>query len=126
MKSGSFSITLNQRNHEHTLVDFWDNIFMASSGAYSPGLILREILTECEDFKCAVHNVMTHYFSAPGYFTIAGVNEAQVITRDHLGPVDTAFLNDTNWYLLQTNQDYFKNICLERCTEGRKLMDELT
>ena len=35
-------------------------------------------------------------------------------------------MNGTNWYLLQTNQDHFKGICPERCTAGRRMMDNLT
>ena len=57
--------------------------------------------------------------AAPGYFILAGTKdyEGVVISRDQTGPAQGGlqFLNQTTWYLVQTNEDHFRGQCYDRC-----------
>jgi len=56
---------------------------------------------------------------APTYYILAGTKdyEGVVISRDQTGPAKGGlqFLNETTWYLVQTNEDHFRGQCYERC-----------
>jgi len=43
-----------------------------------------------------------------------------VLTKDADGVANIRTLDDDHWYLVQTNDDTFDGICLERCQDGVK------
>lgn len=57
--------------------------------------------------------------SAPAYYILAGTKdyEGVVISRDYMAPAQGGlqFLNESTWYLVQTNEDHFRGQCYERC-----------
>jgi hypothetical protein len=65
---------------------------------------------------------------APCYFIIAGVkeNEGAIISRDRFTAANVTSLSNETWYIVQTNEDHFDGICLQRCAAARKNLDTLT
>lgn len=118
-KEGAFSISLNQRNPTREPTELLANFGWIASGYSQVASVLRDTLEKCEDFKCAIQKLQNDYTCAPVYFIVAGTeaNEGAVISRNQEGPArgGIQFLNDTIWYLVQTNQDHFLGDCPERC-----------
>ncbi len=46
-----------------------------------------------------------------------------VISKDPNGVANVRVLDDKNWFLLQTNDDHFDGICLQRCVDGNANMN---
>jgi len=46
-----------------------------------------------------------------------------VVSKDPNGVANVRVLDEQNWYLLQTNDDHFDGVCLQRCVDGRANMD---
>ncbi len=90
-----------------------------ASGFPQAAAVLRDTLEKCNNFTCALSKLQNDTTSAPVYYILAGTKdyEGVVISRDQAGPVmgGVQFLNDTTWYLVQTNQDHFKGDCPDRC-----------
>jgi hypothetical protein len=78
---------------------------------------MREVLEKCEDYQCAHDKFANTTVSSPVYFIVAGAkkNEGAVISRSNEKSINVTSLSDTQWYLVQTNEDHFKGICTARC-----------
>jgi len=63
--------------------------------------LIREALTTCDTFTCAVDILATTPIIAPGYIILAGTKEYEgmVISRDHTGPVYIDQLDSNKWYV---------------------------
>lgn len=118
-KQGAFSISLNQRNPTKSPTEYLANLGWMASGYAQVASVLRDTLEKCDNFTCALSKLQNDYTCAPVYFILAGTKdyEGVIISRDQEGPAmgGVQFLNDTTWYLVQTNQDHFKGDCPERC-----------
>ena len=82
-------------------------------------MLLRRTLEECNNYTCALGMLQNEVMCAPGYFILAGTKdfEGVVISRDQTGLANGGlqFLNETTWYLVQTNEDHFRGQCYDRC-----------
>jgi len=57
----------------------------------------------------------------PCYITLVGTkdDEGIVITRDRNMTLNSAVVTDDNWYLVQTNEDHYRDECSSRCQSAR-------
>jgi len=96
-------------------------------GFPDPTWLIRDAFEECTSWDCAVLKFQGAWTISPSYMIVAGVkeNEAAVISRDRFSAANTKVLEGDEWYLLQTNSDHFKGVCLDRCAKGREQMDKL-
>jgi len=65
-----------------------ENLKFVFEGKKGISWLIREALTECGSFECAVSKLVSEPIIAPGYIILAGMksNEGMVISRNHFGP----------------------------------------
>jgi hypothetical protein len=108
VKEYAFSITVDTRHpraDEETFSGVIDNLFVKN---YMPSVwLVREASLLDNDFAAARLRLLSVNITAPVYFIIAGLsgNEGTVIERKDTGPHAYYDLNETVWYLVQTNYD---------------------
>ena len=106
-----------------------ENIGYMASGFYLTADVLRDTFEKCNNFTCALSKLQNDIISAPVYYILAGTKdyEGVVISRDQTGPVmgGVQSLNDTTWYLVQTNEDHFKGDCSQRCMAANENFKKL-
>lgn len=104
------------------------NMGMIAYGYKMTVSLLRDTLEQCDTYECAVNKIANETIVTMGYFIVAGTkgNEGVVISKDRIGFANIANLTDTQWYLVQTNDDHFTGVCRERCTAARANFDKLT
>eukprot|EP00347_Sterkiella_histriomuscorum_P004243 403361198 len=126
-KEGSFAITLNQRSPSHSKLELAQNIARIFMGYTQSGWAIRDALATCHNYDCAVSKLSTEPHVAPSYLIISGIkdNEGIVITRDREATAHVEELSDTQWYLVQTNQDHYNGDCPIRCQHARQTLDLL-
>ena len=58
---------------------------------------------------------------SPSYITLVGTkeNEGVVISRNRTDTIFSNFISDTNWYLVQTNDDHYLGECRSRCKAAK-------
>jgi N-acylethanolamine-hydrolysing acid amidase len=102
IREGAFSISENQRNPEETTEALLLNFALIFTGLPSISWLIRDTLTNCEDYACAYKKLLTDKVIAPGYLIVAGVKdyEGALITRDRFGPAHVDNLSADKWYLL--------------------------
>ncbi len=68
---------------------------------------MRQAVLQDPDFASARHRLITGNITASIYYIIAGLhdNEGTVIERKPVGTHGIYDLNETDWYLVQTNYD---------------------
>ena len=73
----------------------------------------------CDTYSCAHERLRDEPINALGYIILAGTNasanEGLVISRNQWGAVHEDFINDTTFFLVQTNDDHWTGTCLDRC-----------
>jgi hypothetical protein len=101
-KEGAFSITLNQRKPDGSSTDLAVNLGLIFSGYNQVAWTIRETLTNCTDYACALEKLQTDHMVAPAYFILAGTknNEGAIISRDRFGTAHLDELSDDRWYLV--------------------------
>jgi len=89
--------------------------------------MIRDVLTNCADFECALNNLMTTPIINLSYVIVAGVGnyEGAAISRDRFGSAHVEMLSEENWFVVQTNDDHFTGKCRGRCTTGIENMNAL-
>ena len=104
-KDGAFSLSENQRDLGEGVVGFLKNVLMIFTGYSEISWIVRDAFIQCDDFYCAESYLSSQPVIAPGYLIVAGLkgDEGVVISRDRFGVAHVDRLNDTRWYILQTN-----------------------
>jgi len=66
----------------------------------------REVFEQCEDFGCAKEMITNKDFIAPGYFTLAGTDEACIITRNiNRDEIMIDDLDEDETYIMNANFD---------------------
>jgi hypothetical protein len=106
MRPGKFAITLNQRNTGTIISNIYQ---IAFRGALPVGYLIRKVLEEENDFMTAVRRLSSAEITAPCYYTVSGTGkyDGVIITRDGNSTVMTNWLDDSTWFLVQTNYDRF-------------------
>lgn len=114
IRKGAFSISINQRrpSHDTDMKQFYKNAALIFIEQEQTTWIVRDVLTKCADYECALDKLSTVPLISPVYFILAGVkeNEGAVITRDRNEIANIATLSNDTWYLIQTNSDHYKGI----------------
>ena len=82
---------------------------------------MRDVLEKCNSYQCAYDRLLYTTLTTPVFFILSGLsgNEGAVITRDPEGLVNVRTLSESQWFLVQTNQDHFKGDCRKRCWWAR-------
>lgn len=75
---------------------------MILSGYKSISWLIRETLTECSSYDCAIEKLSHTPIIAPGYLIVAGTkdNEGTIISRNRFSPANVDTLSEDRWYLL--------------------------
>ncbi len=103
-KPGAFSVEVNTRTEAKFDDDF---ISLLMKNAIPTCWLLKKVVDEESTFQSAVQRLKTERIGGPVYFVVSGTkgNEGIVIERDN-DKVHAAYeLNDTNWFIVQTNYD---------------------
>ena len=127
MRPNAFSTTENRRTLGQGYEGFLINLGMILTGYNPISWLIRETLETCVDFDCALDKYTNGAIIAPGYIILAGLqgNEGAVISRDRDQPAHIDYLNETRWYILQTNQDHWTGDCKTRCQAGNENMQAI-
>ncbi|CDW80403.1 n-acylethanolamine-hydrolyzing acid amidase-like [Stylonychia lemnae] len=122
MRENAFALSINERNPKKSDTGFMANIGMMFSGFSQISYLTRQVLQDCNDYNCAFSKLQTKTLIAGGYLILAGKqgNEGAVISRERTGTLFVQKLNDTQWYLVQTNQDHFDGKCPIRCQKANE------
>mmetsp|Transcript_3257 Transcript_3257/g.2195 ORF Transcript_3257/g.2195 Transcript_3257/m.2195 type:complete len:229 (+) Transcript_3257:200-886(+) len=117
LKEGAFSISENDRQTKITVAKILDNLEMMFKGYDEVSWLVRDVLTTCDDFECAMNNFIAHPLITPAYLIVAGVQpyEGAVISRDKFGAAHIEMLSEERWYVFQTNDDHYNGECQGRC-----------
>mmetsp|Transcript_26684 Transcript_26684/g.48064 ORF Transcript_26684/g.48064 Transcript_26684/m.48064 type:complete len:331 (+) Transcript_26684:1005-1997(+) len=103
VKPGVFSISQNQRNDGHNEYNY-----VALSLGYKGVLLeIRKALETAHSYKDALELLSTDHIAAASYDTMAGPHSGSVVTRDRLNSADIWHLNESQWWLVQTNFDHW-------------------
>eukprot|EP00349_Pseudokeronopsis_sp_Brazil_P005596 CAMPEP_0202959456 /NCGR_PEP_ID=MMETSP1396-20130829/3633_1 /ASSEMBLY_ACC=CAM_ASM_000872 /TAXON_ID= /ORGANISM="Pseudokeronopsis sp., Strain Brazil" /LENGTH=366 /DNA_ID=CAMNT_0049678015 /DNA_START=18 /DNA_END=1115 /DNA_ORIENTATION=+ len=123
-KQNAYSFTMNARNTPSTIANYFKTMAMVYIGLPEIGIAIREAFEEANDFDTAVELISTMRTIVPFYGIMSGpgANEGVVITRDPDGVAATAWLDEDNWYIVQTNDDHFAGVCQERCMDAHEHM----
>jgi hypothetical protein len=94
------SIALNYRTTgDGTLTNIWRLI----RSKWPAGFLIRNILETCQDYQTIAHLLSNTQLVSPCYFTICGINDFQVITRDRDREIRP---QKEKSYVVQTNNDH--------------------
>ena len=129
MKPGKFSVSIDERGLGGSIIG---NIFeaMTNKNSLQPTHLLRKTLTEAESYDEAVTMLSTAPLISPVYYIIAGLgsNEGALLSRDREKSLQPLYLDNSTWYLLQTNYDHWEQPPAfdDRRKYGLQYMNELT
>lgn len=103
--NGYLSVTLNARHWKFTLDEFLE--VLGSGTLTSTVYGFRRALETSFSFEELRDKFVTAEALAPAYYTIVDLhdNKAVIVTRDLKQVNTTESLNQTSWYLVQTNLD---------------------
>lgn len=70
-------------------------------------------MVACKTFDCFQETMLSIETIVPMYVIIAGTGENQgvVISKAELGADNIRYLDENNWYIVQTNDDHFAGVC---------------
>lgn len=106
IKNGEYAVTVNARkNTVATFTDICINLLVKNY--IPPDFFLRIVLQEAKNFDQAVQMLNQTNLATAIYYAISGVNnnQAVVIERDPDSVHGFYQINETNWFLVQTNYD---------------------
>eukprot|EP00347_Sterkiella_histriomuscorum_P010753 403375054 len=121
----AFALAINERNPKNNDMGFMQNLGMMFSGFTQISYLARQVMQECTTYECAYNRLQSKTLIAGCYLILVGMNqnEGAIISRERTSTLNIEKLNDTNWYLAQTNQDHFAGICPIRCQKARERID---
>ena len=128
-KPGVFSISYNVRYSE-SFVDkekIKQNLWRTLDPNYIPTQsLIEQLLLNVNSFDDAVNQMQKTFLDSPCYVIIGGLkgNEGVVITRDFDLTVQSHWLSDSEWFIVQTNKDVFIDPDI-RYLNAVRLMNEL-
>ncbi|GMR62190.1 hypothetical protein PMAYCL1PPCAC_32385 [Pristionchus mayeri] len=115
-RPGGFTVSLNQRYSG----SFTENLLAAVVTKFQNpvSFLIRRTLDEESSFARAVDRLSSTHIIAPCYMIVGGMTEYEgaIISRDRWSAADVQTLNETNWFLVQTNFDHWN----EENDDGRK------
>ena len=119
-KPGAYSMTLNSRGsgrHFSQQGKYFDIISEIYQGRKEIGFFARDCLMANQDFESIKNEFSRTYTISPIYLIMAGPehNQGLVMSKSSKGPDDITYMNERDWYLLQTNNDHYKGSCHTRC-----------
>ena len=129
LKPGQFSVSIDERGLGG---DVLGNIIEAltNSKSLQPSHLLRKTLMEADNYEEAVQMLSTAPLIAPVYYIIAGLgpNEGALLSRDRQKSIQPLFLDNSTWYLLQTNYDHWEQppVFDDRRKYGLRYINEVT
>lgn len=132
MKPNGFSISQNTRAFcsPDTYPSLAENIAMLWAGYKENSWIIRDALTNCDDYQCAYLKLRDEPQPSFGYNILAGTkgDEGVVLARDKWGTVHEDHLDSANgiWYLVQTNNDHWDTGCDGRCAAAVADMESVS
>lgn len=88
--------------------------------------LIEQLLLNVNSFDDAVNQMQKTFLDSPCYVIIGGLkgNEGVVITRDFDLTVQSHWLSDSEWFIVQTNKDVFIDPDI-RYLNAVRLMNEL-
>jgi hypothetical protein len=104
VKPGKFTASLNQRKYHYLAV----NMFRISKGFRSPNYNLMKVMEDAETYEDAIRIMSETPLTAAVYYTIAGLNQGAIITRDNTSVYSITQLEGGKWFLVITNSDLDK------------------
>jgi hypothetical protein len=88
---------------------------MLFTGTKEISWIIRDALTQCDDYTCAYDYLSETHIAALGYIILAGTkdNEGVIIARENKGVANVRTIGEDDgiWYLVQTNSDHWTGDC---------------
>ena len=140
MKTNAFSITMNQRTYSR-LADNLLNILLAQkmfertgkdSRIWPISMKARKTTETCDTYKCAYNQMSQATNPAPSYVVMTGMDqdEGALLTKysrsaDIQKVQYQSYYPDNDWYLAQTNDDYWLEAGDARRESAHNSMDEL-
>jgi N-acylethanolamine-hydrolysing acid amidase len=113
-RPGGYSVTINTRYYPQGLKELFEEIYYALRDGYSPvSFVLRDVLTATAEYSEALKQLSYIPLIADVYYTIAGIDDGAVITRNRTAPDNVWSISDGGvggWYVLQTNYDHWKPV----------------
>ena len=110
MKPGKFSASIDERGlGGDVLANIWQAL--TNKKSLQPSHLLRKTLVEANDYEEALQMLSSMPLIAPVYYIIAGLgpNDGALLSRDRNDSIKPLYLNDTAWYLVQTNYDHWED-----------------
>ena len=101
-RHGAFSINVDTR-HAKSLEE--DLISIIKNNNIPTCWLLHKVFEEESTYAGATQRLKNTHIAAPVYFIVAGLGQGMVIERDPEGPHAVYELNETTWFLVQTNYD---------------------
>jgi beta subunit of N-acylethanolamine-hydrolyzing acid amidase/Linear amide C-N hydrolases, choloylglycine hydrolase family len=105
LRPGSFGISLNARS----LLDYsviWESLAVLE-GSKASAFAIRHALETYESYEDALEYLKTVPIISGEYFCIAGITSGAVITRSRNYVTDLIELDETRWFIVQTNYDHW-------------------
>lgn len=102
IRHGAFSVNVDTRTENHVYDDF---ISVLIDNAPPTCWVLRKVLEEETTYAGALNRLKRERIGAPVYYIIAGINDGCVIEREPNSVHAFYELNETNWFIVQTNYD---------------------
>jgi N-acylethanolamine-hydrolysing acid amidase len=98
-----FSVSLNQRDAGGR------NATLEALEKGYPGdlWVLRKAFTNLDSYWQASYYLSASKVAASTYYAVAGISEGSVLTRDRDRVAGLESLNETNWFVVQCNSDYW-------------------
>lgn len=103
VKPGVFSISQNQRDDGHNEYNYV-GLTLGYKGVL---LEIRKALETAHTYEDALGLLSQDHVAAVTYDTMASPHGGAVVTRDRLDTADLWQLNETQWWLVQTNFDHW-------------------
>jgi hypothetical protein len=101
-KQNQYSLTLNARGVAKGVEEYFNIMGKILAGRPEIGVMTRNAMTTCGDFKCVQDTISSTKTIVPMYVIMAGIEENQgiVISKDEDGVADLKQLDADHWYLL--------------------------
>ena len=129
-KEGAYSFTMNARSvdpDDHGVKKYFRIMGEIYLGYPEIGIAAREGILASPDYDSLVAYFEEVETIVPIYVILAGMepNQGLVMSKGLKGSDNIRYLDEDNWYLVQTNDDHFAGVCLERCQDANTHMQAI-
>jgi len=110
MRPGAFGVSLNERDSGYRVENLLESLLVPGTNVAS--FLMRDTLTNYDNFDDAVKALSTASIVAPAYLAVSGSKPGQgvIITRDRLKSADIWKIDNSKsdgWFLVETNDDHW-------------------